>query len=78
MPESNIGNITVRIDRDACIGSGNCIKVAPEVFQLDDEVTCAFKNPLEQVEPGRVVEACRVCPVQALIATDSDGNQLVP
>ncbi len=29
--------VTVVVDRDACMGSGNCVFTAPGVFELDDE-----------------------------------------
>src|SRR6187455_1139199 len=40
--EKKIGELTVRIDRELCIGSGNCVKVAPDLFELDEEVICSF------------------------------------
>ena len=27
----------VRVDRDSCIGVGNCVAYAPTVFKLDEE-----------------------------------------
>ncbi len=27
----------VRVDRDLCIGVGNCVALAPTVFKLDEE-----------------------------------------
>ena len=76
--ERKIGDLTVRVDREACIGSGNCTKVAPEVFELDADVVAAFKEPGDDIERDRVIEACSVCPVQALFGIDASGNQLVP
>ena len=76
--EQKIGDITIRIDRENCIGSGNCTKVAPEAFELDDACIAAFKKPVGEIERERVVEACAVCPVGALFAIDAEGNQLAP
>ncbi|HEY3173441.1 MAG TPA: ferredoxin [Thermoanaerobaculia bacterium] len=76
--ERKVGAVTVRIDRTTCIGTGNCAKVAPELFVLDDEKIITFREPPAEVEPDRAVEACRVCPVDALAAFDADGRQLVP
>jgi ferredoxin len=76
--ERKIGDLTVRIDRATCIGSGNCIKVAPELFQLDSENVVAFQGNVAALEGDRVLEACQVCPVDALIVLDADGNQLIP
>ena len=41
--EQNISDLKIKIDRTTCIATGNCIKVAPEVFELDDERICSFK-----------------------------------
>ncbi len=76
--ERRVGAVTVRIDRTTCIGTGNCAKVAPELFVLDDEKIITFRDPSVEIEPDRAVEACRVCPVDALAAVDADGRTIVP
>jgi ferredoxin len=73
-----VGDLTITIDRDLCIGSGNCVKVEPHLFQLDDEGIAAFASGAENVDRGRVVDACEVCPVEALTVRDRNGDQLVP
>lgn len=76
--ERTIGDLTIRIDRTTCIGTANCAKVAPEIFVLDDERIVTFVVPPADAPPDRVVEACDVCPVDALSVLDADGKQLVP
>jgi ferredoxin len=76
--ERTIGGRTVRIDRTTCIGTANCAKVAPEIFVLDDERIVTFVVPPADAPPDRVVEACDVCPVDALSVRDADGKTLVP
>ena len=76
--EQKIGPLSIRINRQGCIGSGNCIKVAGEVFQLDPDGIVAIKPDCGQVDREQLLEACRVCPVDALIVIDADGRQLVP
>lgn len=73
--EQQIVDLTIRIDRETCIGSSNCTKVAPEAFELDDSCVAAFRKPVGEIERERVVDACAVCPVGALFAIDADGNQ---
>jgi ferredoxin len=68
----------VRIDRTLCIGTANCMKVAPEIFEFDAENICAFKESPPEIEHERLVDACTVCPVDALIVIDAEGRQLVP
>jgi ferredoxin len=75
--ERKIGDLTVHIDRDTCIGSGNCVNVASDLFEIDDEGVAAFCE-----KPGadreKTLEACRICPVEALVVRDEDGQQIVP
>lgn len=73
-----IGELTVKVDRLACIGSGNCVKVAPDLFRLDDEEVAAFAPDAEKAERDTVIEACEICPVEALTVTDAEGKTLVP
>jgi len=61
-----------------CMGSGNCVNVAPEVFKLGSDQIVTFRDDAHAVERERMVEACAVCPVDALFAHDEEGNQLVP
>ena len=72
--ERTISGLTVRIDRTRCVATGNCIKVAPRVFVLDDERIVSFQDDMDA--PGRdvVLDACDVCPVDALSALDEEGK----
>ena len=75
-PERRIGDLTVKIERDSCIGSGNCIKVAPDLFELDDENVVAFREGQPAPDRATVLEACENCPVEALIVIDGEGNRI--
>ena len=76
--ERQISNLTVKIERLNCIGSKNCINAAPDLFELDDEQICAFKANTEGIPQEIILEACSVCPVNALYVKDQNNNQLVP
>ncbi|MER5379918.1 ferredoxin [Streptomyces sp. NPDC002688] len=62
------------IDRDVCIGAGQCALAAPGVFTQDDD---GFSELL----PGRtggggdpmLWEAARACPVGAITVTERAG-----
>jgi ferredoxin len=73
-----VGALTVRIDRANCIGTANCVRVAPDFFELDDETICAFKERKQDPEREQVIEACSVCPVDALEVVDENGERIVP
>jgi ferredoxin len=70
--------MTVRIDRTLCIGSGNCTNLAPEVFVIGPDNIVDFKDDPPDIEKGRLEESTAICPVDALILEDEDGEQIVP
>ncbi len=67
----------VRIDRDQCIGVGNCVAAAPTVFKLDKSNKAVILKP-ESVDDDTLMSAAESCPVNAIIIEDDDGNQLYP
>jgi len=76
--ERKFGALALRIDRATCIANESCMSIAPEVFELDDDQICTFRNPAGDVERERLIEACQICPVDALIVLDEDGKEIVP
>ena len=78
MEERRIGGLVVRIDRLLCVGFGDCIEEAPGAFEFDGEGIATFGEEADDTGRERVLEACRACPVDALIVLDEDGAQLVP
>jgi len=61
-----------------CIGSGNCVNVAPEIFELSSDQIVTFRDDAHAVKRERMIEACRVCPVDALFAYDEEGTRRAP
>ncbi len=76
--ERQFGELKVVIDRGVCIATDNCVVVAPEVFELDDDQICRFRQDTGNVDRDKLLEACGVCPVDALSVIDVSGKQLVP
>jgi len=76
--EREIAGLTIQIDRLLCVGFGDCIDVAPSAFEFDDEGIAVFLDGAAEVERERIVEACRRCPVDALVVLDENGDRLVP
>jgi ferredoxin len=65
------------IDRSLCVGFGDCVDIAPEAFQLDNETIVILVDP-DRVDRARLLKACDACPVDAITVCDEDGRQLVP
>lgn len=60
--------IDVEIDREACIGSGNCVYEAPGVFDLGDDSIAVVVDPAAASDE-RVLAAERKCPSRAITVT---------
>jgi ferredoxin len=60
--ERMVHGLRVVIDREQCVGFGDCMKEAPEAFVLDDETIAVFTQP-ETVARERLLRACDSCPV---------------
>ncbi len=64
----------VEIDEDACAAHGDCVEVAPEVFELDDVVRVIGTAPDELL-----ITAAESCPSTAIRIIASDTlEQLYP
>lgn len=76
--ERTLSGLTIRIERDLCVATQNCIRVAPEVFVLGDDQIVTFVEEPQDIERDRLIESCAVCPTGALFAFDGSGERLVP
>ena len=66
--------LDIKIDREACMGSGNCTFSAPGVFGLDETGIAVVLDP--DAQPADVVAvAARGCPTQAISITE-DGEPI--
>jgi len=77
LAERVVHGLRVVIDRDQCVGFGDCVKEAPEGFKLDEDAIAAFVEP-EAVERERLLRACDACPVDAITVWDETARQIVP
>ena len=58
-------DLEIRIDREKCMGSGNCSFWAPGTFDLDDEGIAQVVGPDANPEE-KVFLAADGCPTQAI------------
>jgi ferredoxin len=69
--------VAVSIDPELCIGSGDCVRLAPDAFELREDLGVsvplagAAETPVE-----RLVRAAVACPTQAIRVVDADGSVL--
>ena len=67
--------LSIEINREVCMGSGNCSFWAPGVFDLDDDGIAIVTDPKGEPE-DKVILAGQGCPTQA-IAIFRDGEKIV-
>jgi len=74
MPELSPANrIGVTVDRSLCIGSGDCVDTAPDVFQLDEEDKAVVVDP-DGASVDDIVTAAGNCPVSAIFVVGEEGD----
>jgi len=66
--------VEVELDRDVCMGSGNCMGEAPTAFDLDEDDIAFVVDPTA-VSEETIVSIARKCPSQA-ITVRRDGTLL--
>jgi len=58
-------DVEIRVDRVRCIGSGQCVHVAPGVFDQDERAISVVVDPRGEPEE-KIVHAVTACPVEAI------------
>ncbi len=57
--------LDIEIDRDLCMGSGNCVYEAPGTFDLDDD-SISYVADAAAASEEQVLAAARKCPARAI------------
>jgi len=65
------------VNRELCASNAECVSLAPEVFELNDEDLCVVIDP-EGAKSKRILLAARACPVDAITLIDDAGEQVWP
>ena len=61
----------VAVDREVCMGSGNCVYEAPGVYDLDGDGVALVLDAAGSPEEN-ILAAARKCPTQAITVQGSD------
>ncbi len=70
--------VVVTVDPELCIGSGDCIRIAPAAFVLDEERGVSVVRPgASAVDRSLLEAAARGCPMQAILLRDGDEHPQV-
>ena len=69
--------IEVSVDPDLCIGSGDCARILPSGFRIDE--AAGVSKPLDGVGDADLevlLRAARTCPTQSIRLVAADGQVL--
>ena len=73
-----VKGMTVKVDRDLCIGAATCIAVAAKAFDLDTEAKAVILDSVDEETREGIIEAAKACPTAAIIIVDEKGNKIFP
>lgn len=73
-----VRSLTMKIDRDLCIGAATCVAIAPKAWALDNEAKAIILDTLDAETDETLLEAAKGCPVMAIFLHDESGKQLFP
>jgi ferredoxin len=66
-------SIEIYVDRDLCIGSATCIRLAPGVFALDDDEVATVRDP-GAAGADKLRLAAEACPTSAITIAGPTGR----
>jgi ferredoxin len=58
--------VLIEVDRDLCEANARCVKIAPDIFSLDDDEELRIAEPAPDTDPDLVAKAVASCPRNAL------------
>jgi ferredoxin len=69
--------VTVSVDPDLCIGSGDCQRLAPSAFRVDEARNVSdVLDGAATTDVSVLVRAAMNCPTQAIRVVAEDGTVL--
>jgi ferredoxin len=60
----------VLVDMNLCQSHGECVAVAPDVFELGDDDVLHWKEDVDESRRAEMEEAVEVCPMMAIRLED--------
>lgn len=66
--------LKIKVDKEACIGCGTCVALAPNTFELDVEGKSVVTNPNGDPEVD-IKKAADACPVSAITIEEEAAEE---
>jgi ferredoxin len=65
----------VTVDPELCIGSGDCVRLLPAAFRIDESLGVSVPQPGAAMQDRRLLLRARSnCPTHAIEMTDTNGE----
>ena len=68
--------LRVRVDKNSCQSSGNCVDAAAEAFGFDEDGLAKVGPAAEGLPRARLLEIARRCPALAIAILDESGDEI--
>lgn len=73
-----MAKLQTTVNKSRCIASGDCVEIAPGVFQLDGDEKSEVYNQSGAAD-AVILAAARACPAKAITVVNADtSEQLFP
>lgn len=73
-----MAKLQTTVNKSRCIASGDCVEIAPGVFQLDSDEKSEVYNQSGAAD-AVILAAARACPAKAITVVNADtSEQLFP
>lgn len=67
----------VTVDPDLCVGTADCVRIAPAAFQLNEELGISEVQPgAQSTDIELLIQAAQQCPTLAIRVVGDDGKVL--
>lgn len=68
-----MGQLKVKVDREKCVGAGQCVMAAPDVFdqQEEDGIVILLDESPDESRRAKVAKAARLCPAKVIEVEDA-------
>ncbi len=76
-PPGREATLRIAVDRQACVGSGDCMEIAPGVFEFDEEGLAVVVDA-SAADRETLLLAAERCPSQAIKLWELDGTRVYP
>lgn len=60
----------VHVDMNLCQSHGECVSIAPDVFELGDDDVLVWREEVSEDRRAAIEEAVNVCPMMAISIED--------